>query len=189
MPGLAVAFASIIVRIIVALVCLAPLRMKVREMAYVGAVGLRGAVPIILAIFPVMARVANARQIFDLVFIAVLVNTFFPGIITGVLARELGLGLDRPPAPPATPELVSSGVITSGEFIAFTIEPTSAALGARVCEIPMPAESSILLLIRRGEIIAPDGDAKLGEGDHVYIFCRSADSAFVRLIFGLLEPE
>jgi len=188
-PGLVVAIVSMTVRVLVALVCLAPLRMNAREIAYIGAVGLRGAVPIVLGIFPVMAGVANAEQIFDLAFFVVLVNTIFPGTISGILARNLGLGLDRPPAPPATLEILSSGIITGGEFIAFTIQRTSAALGARVSEIPMPPDSSILLLIRRGKIIAPDVDAILGEGDHVYVFSRSADCAFVRLIFGLLEPE
>jgi cell volume regulation protein A len=188
-PGLVVGVASMIARFIVVLICLAPLRMELREVAYVGAMGLRGAVPIILAIFPVMAGVPNAQQIFDLVFFAVLVNTVLPGAGAGFLARKLGLGQDRPPAPPAMLEMVSSGVLSGGEFIAFTIEPASAVSGARLSEIPMPPESSILLIIRRNEIIAADGNATLGEGDHVYVFCKPQDSAFVRLIFGLPEPE
>jgi Trk K+ transport system NAD-binding subunit len=109
--------------------------------------------------------------------------------MTGVLARKLGLGQDQPPIPPATLEIVSSGVIRGGDFMAFTIEAVSAVRGARVREVPMPPESSILLIVRHGEIIAPSGDAILREGDHVYVFCELADSAFVRLIFGLPEPE
>jgi cell volume regulation protein A len=189
LPGLVVAGAALIARPMVALICLAPVRMRVREIAYIGTVGLRGAVPIILAIYPVMMRAAGGRQIFDLVFFAVLVNTIFPGAVAGVLARKLRLGDDQPPTPPAMLEIVSARRLRGGEFMAFTVEPASAVCGARVREIPMPPDASILLLIRNDEVFAPNGDAILGEGDHVYVFYKPTDSAFIHLIFGLPEPE
>lgn len=188
-PGLAVAVALLPVRLIVVLGCLAPMRMRLREMAYIGAVGLRGAVPIILAIYPVMAGAARGRAIFDLVFFAVLVNTFFPGAVAGPLARLLRLGDNQPPPPPAILEFMSARVLRGGEFMAFTIAGASAVHRASVSEIPLPLDAQILLIIRNDQVIAPKGETTLLEGDHVYLFCTPADTPFIRLIFGLPEPD
>jgi cell volume regulation protein A len=189
-PGLAIAFFSTLVaRPIIALTCLAPFRLKLREIAYIGLVGLRGATPIILAIYPVVAHMRGGREIFNLVFFAVVVNTLFPGVMVGAVARKLGLGYDEPAKPPAILEIVSGRILRGGEFLSFTIEEASAVSGAFIRDIPMPEQSSILLLIRGDEVIAPHGGLTLREGDHVYVLCRPLDRSFVHLIFGLPETE
>jgi cell volume regulation protein A len=152
-------------------------------------VGLRGATPIILAIFPVVAHVQNGREIFNLVFFAVVVNTLFPGMIVRAMARMLGLGHDEPQKPPAILEIVSGRILRGGEFLSFTIEDASAVLDAFIRDIPMPEHSSILLLVRGDEVLAPRGEVVLHKGDHVYVLCKAADRPFVRLIFGLPEGE
>jgi NhaP-type Na+/H+ and K+/H+ antiporter len=53
----------------------------------------------------------------------------------------------------------------------------------------MPAESSILFLIRGDEVIAAQDSLTLKAGDHVYLLCKSAERSFVQLIFGLPETE
>ena len=190
LAGLAFAFFStLIARPLVALMCLAPFRFRLREIAYIGLVGLRGATPIILAIFPVVAHVQNGREIFNLVFFAVVVNTLFPGMIVRAMARMLGLGHDEPQKPPAILEIVSGRILRGGEFLSFTIEDASAVLDAFIRDIPMPEHSSILLLVRGDEVLAPRGEVVLHKGDHVYVLCKAADRPFVRLIFGLPEGE
>src|SRR5262249_15754164 len=74
--GLALAFVA---RPLSAFLCLLPFRYSWRERAFVSWVGLRGAVPIVLAIFPVLRDVPEAHHIFDLVFFVVVVSTFLPG--------------------------------------------------------------------------------------------------------------
>jgi cell volume regulation protein A len=190
MPGLAIAFFSALVaRPVVALACLAPFRLKLREIAYIGLVGLRGATPIILAIYPVVAHVRGGHEIFNVVFFAVVVNTLFPGAMVGAVARKLGLSYDEPAKPPAILEIISGRILTGGEFLSFTIEDASAVSDALIRDIPMPAESSILFLIRGDEVIASQNSLTLKEGDHVYILCKPADRSFVQLIFGLPETE
>jgi cell volume regulation protein A len=190
LPGLAIAlFSTLVARPMIALTCLAPFRLKLREIAYIGLVGLRGATPIILAIYPVVAQARNGREIFNLIFFAVVVNTLFPRIMVGTVARKLGLGYDEPAKPPAILEIVSGRILRGGEFLSFTIEEASAVSGAFIRDIPMPEQSSILLLIRGDEVIAPHGGLTLREGDHVYVLCKPADRSFVHLIFGLPQTE
>ncbi len=81
---------------------LLPTRMAAVEKMFVSWVGLRGAVPIILATYPVLRGVPDASMIFDVVFFAVLVNNLIPGATVAWVARRSGLatpGEDPPPAP------------------------------------------------------------------------------------------
>jgi cell volume regulation protein A len=89
-------FLTLVARPVAVLLCLAPFRFPWRETAFVGWTGLRGAVPIILAIFPVLAGVEGAKPLFDLVFFVVVVSALVPGGTVGWAARRLGLVEDRP---------------------------------------------------------------------------------------------
>ena len=78
--GLALAlFLAFVARPLAALACLLPFRYSLRESAFVGWVGLRGAVPIILAIYPVLAGAPASHHIFNVVFFIVVVSTIIPG--------------------------------------------------------------------------------------------------------------
>ena len=104
--GLALAlFLSLVARPVAVLLCLAPFRYPWRETAFVGWTGLRGAVPIILAIFPVLAGVEGAKPLFDIVFFVVVVSALVPGGTVGWAARLLGLTEDRPSPPRAVLEM------------------------------------------------------------------------------------
>lgn len=188
-PGLGLAlFLAILARPLVVLLCLLPFRMPPRHMLAVGWIGLRGAVPIILATFPVLAGVPRGREIFDLVFFVVVVNAVVPGWTVPWVARWLGVATDAKPAPPALLEIQSSRPLRS-EVLSFLIEPASAVAGSRIADLPFPDDAAILLVIRGEEPIAARGATVLRSGDHVYLFCKPQDRAFVDLLFGREEES
>jgi potassium/hydrogen antiporter len=187
--GLALAlFLAVIARPLVVLLCLLPFRMPIRHIACVGWVGLRGAVPIILAIFPVLEGVPRGREIFDLVFFVVVVNAVVPGWTVPWVAKRLGVGTDAKPSPPALLEIQSSRPLSS-EVLSFLIDPASAVAGSRIADLPFPDDAAILLVVRGDHPIAARGTTVLQPGDHVYLFCKPQDRAFVDLLFGREEEH
>ena len=167
--------------------CLAPFRYPPRELLFLSWVGLRGAVPIILAAFPVMAGIEAAERLFHLVFFIVVVNALVPGGTVPWITRRLGLlEQDAPATPQAVLEIVSRRPL-AGEIVSYTVWPALAVCGARVADIPFPEGSTLMLIVRGPELIAPRGDTELRSGDHVYLFCRPGDRPILQLLFGRQE--
>jgi cell volume regulation protein A len=95
LPALAIAAVLMLVaRPLAVLACLAPLGFSWREQAFVSWVGLRGAVPIVLAVYPVIAGLPRSYLFFDAAFVAVLASLLLQGPSVGPLARRLGLHRD-----------------------------------------------------------------------------------------------
>ena len=184
LPGLALsAILVALARPIAAMVCLLPWRMTPRETIYVGWVGLRGAVPIVLATFPVLAGVPGADRLFALVFFVVLVSTLVQGGSIPWLTRYLHLVDAAPPPPPAAIEIASLQEL-EGEVLSYFISPESAAAGARVAELPFPDTMSVMLVVRGHALIPPRGATVLEPGDHVFVLAQKSDPAMLSLIFG-----
>lgn len=181
-------FLAFVARPLAVLLCLLPFRFPVGEIVYTGWVGLRGAVPIILATYPVLARAPGAHDLFNVVFFIVVVNGFIPGMTVPWVTRKLGLAANVPEPPPAVLEIASTQLL-NGELSAFYIDTASASAGARISELPFPPESAAMLIVRGLELLAPKGDTVLQPGDHVYVFSRTEDLPFLRLMFGQREDE
>ncbi len=180
------AFLTLVARPVVVWLCLLPFRYPAREIAYVSWVGLRGAVPIILATFPVLAGAPGASRVFDIVFFIVVAGTVVPGATVSWLARRLGLETAEPPPAQAVLEIESMRPL-NGELLSFYIDDALSVSGARLAEIPFPDGASVTLIVRDLELIAPKGDTVLTPGDHVYVFARTEERPLIQLMFG--RPE
>jgi cell volume regulation protein A len=182
--GLAIALLlAFVARPLVVALCLLPFGFNRREIACIGWVGLRGAVPIILATFPVMAGVPGAERLFDVVFFVVVVNALLPGATVAWITRKLGLLSNEPPAPQAVLEINSTQIL-DGELVSFYVSPALVVAGIPVSELPLPEGCRVLLIVRGGSLIAPEGSTVLAVGDHVYLFFRPKDRPLVQLLFG-----
>jgi cell volume regulation protein A len=181
-------FLAFVARPLAVLLCLLPFRFPVGEIVYTGWVGLRGAVPIILATYPVLAGAPGANDLFNIVFFIVVVNGFIPGMTVPWVTRKLALAANVPEPPPAVLEIASTQLL-NGELSAFYIDTASASAGARISELPFPPGSAAMLIVRGLELLAPKGDTVLQSGDHVYVFSRTEDLPFLRLMFGQREDE
>ncbi|OPF64253.1 MULTISPECIES: potassium/proton antiporter [unclassified Hydrogenophaga] len=97
LPGLGVSLVLMLVaRPLAVALCLVPLRFPPREIAFISWVGLRGAVPIVLAMFPLMAGVPGAQTFFNVAFVVVLTSLLLQGSTIAWSARRLGLALPEP---------------------------------------------------------------------------------------------
>lgn len=181
--GLAIAF---IARPLAVIPLLLPFQYKWRERLYMSWVGLRGAVPIVLATFPVLLGAPNARDIFNIVFFVVVVNAIIPGSTVQWLTKKLGLLSNEPPAPPAVLEITSTHNL-SGELVSYYVDRASAVHGAAIADLPFPSSSVATLIVRGTELLAPKGRTVLEEGDHVYVFCKPEDLDLLNLLFGRQE--
>lgn len=179
-------FLAFVARPLAVLACLLPLRFPLKETSFIGWVGLRGAVPIILATFPVLQGVPEARRIFDLVFFIVVVSAVLQGGTVAWLSRRLGLTAAAPPPPKAVLEINSTQVL-DGEVLSFYVDAALPVCGAALADIPFPPRSAVMMVVRGSELVAARGDTVLLPGDHVSLFCRPEDRAFVELMFGRAE--
>jgi len=187
--GLALAaLLAFVARPVVVLACLLPFRYPLREAAYIGWVGLRGAVPIVLATFPVLAGAPGAERIFDVVFFVVVVNTIVPGVTVKWATRLARVEVKGPPPPRAVVEIVSTETLR-GDLLAFYVDPASAVAGARIADLEFPGGASVMLIVRGRELVAPRGETVLAPGDHVYVVCAPEDRALVLLLFGRPEGD
>lgn len=181
--GLAIAaFLAFVARPLAVALCLIPFRVRPKVIAYMGWVGLRGAVPIILASFPVLAGAPGGHLIFNVIFFVVVVSALVQGGSLRWVTRWMGFEEKASPPAPALLEITSTQML-KGDIMSFYIEPVSAVCYAAIADIPFPAEAAALLIIRGDTLLAPKGDTQLSPGDHVYIFCRPEDSPFIHLLF------
>lgn len=150
-----------------ALVCV---RFPWREIVFVSWVGLRGAVPIVLAIFPIVAGLPNANLLFDVTFTVVLVSLVLQGMTLPFAARVLGIII------PHRAEPIDRADVWIGphghELVTFRVEPGSAAVGwASIDPLPISetAELRCLFLARDGAPLTPAAGQRLADNDLVWL--------------------
>src|SRR5262249_33600197 len=113
---------TLVARPLAVFACLLPFRYPWKEVLYIAWAGLRGAVPIVLAIFPVLARAPEGQLVFNVVFFVVVVNAIIPGTTIRAVTRWLGLQTVEPPSPHAVLEIASAPVL-SGDVMSYYIDP------------------------------------------------------------------
>ncbi len=145
--------------------------LNVREQLMLGWAGLRGATPIWLATFPVVAGVRGGDEEFAIVFFVVVTSTLVQGASFEPLAKRLGLTTDEPALPQ---RLLESGRIRQlgGDVVAFRLPPGAAAAGHLVRELELPREALVNVIVRDGHAIPPRGSTELQEGDELHVLVR-----------------
>lgn len=185
-PALAVAAAlMLLARPLAVWLCLAPFRFPAREVWFIAWVGLRGSVPIVLAVFPLMAGVPQAMLLFNVAFIVVLASLLLQGTTIAPVARRLGVAL-----PEATD--VKGTRALFGDFVLDPQAPLAAVCDAYGLERPPEAELPLARWITsalgRTPIVGDQVD--LGSAVLVIRAMQGAQIARVGLKFGTaMEAE
>lgn len=188
-PGMAIAMVLILVaRPLSVVLCLVPFQFSLREQGFLSWVGLKGAVPITLATFPLLADIPEASQIFDVVFFVVLVSAVLQGWSLPWVARRLKL--DSPPRqqPPVTLE-ISSLHDVEGDIVDYYVEANTKAAGRSVRELALPEEVVVALIVRDRKIKLPKGKTQIEAGDHVIVVLHPIVRPMVDRVFAKLNPE
>jgi len=156
-----------------------------RENAMVSWVGLRGAVPIILATFPLLAGVPQADTIFNLVFFIVLTSVLIQGTTLSVAARWLGVNAPLPVRRRYPLEFVKTGDFKiKSSLVEIPIPRDSPAVGRRIVELRLPSEALIVLIGREDELVLPNGGTVIEAGDTLLLMADSRMRAEVCAIVG-----
>ena len=163
----------LVARPLAALVASLPEPFAFRERLMLGWAGLRGAVPIWLATFPVIEGIEGSDQIFAVIFFVVVSSTLVQGASFEPLARRLGLTTTEPALPRP---LVETGRIQrlGGEVFAFRVEYGDAIVGRPVRDLRLPREAIVNVIVRRGEAIPPRGSTEIESRDELHILVRAA---------------
>lgn len=163
--------AVFVARPVATFLSLSVFKFAVRERLLLGWAGLRGAVPVVLATFPVLAGVAHSHTFFNIVFFAVLLSTILQGTTIDPLARALRLTTQQPSVPQ---QLVESGAIRAlgADVVQFTVHDGDALVGRRVRDMQLPRDALVNVIVRRGEAIPPRGRTEIEAGDQLHILLR-----------------
>jgi potassium/hydrogen antiporter len=165
LPGLGLALGLILVaRPLAVFNSLIPFKYSFREKVFISWVGLRGAVPIVLATYPLVAGLANADLIFNIVFFVVVVSVLLQGTILPIFARKLGL-LSTEPPPRKPPIEIISGELIPSQLKEIRVPEGSSAVGKAIYELNLPSGYLIILISRADAYIQPNGSIVLQAKD------------------------
>lgn len=172
-------FLILVARPIGVFLTLLPVRLDLRSRVMVGWVGLRGAVPIILATFPLLAGIPAAGLIFNLVFFIVITSVLIQGTTIPLVARWLGVDEPLRTRPRSPLEFEPTGGI-KGDLVEIELGESCAAVGKRIVDLPLPAGALFVLVGRDNEFIVPGGDTVLHAGDALLVLADDESLARVR---------
>jgi cell volume regulation protein A len=181
-------FLMLIARPVGVLISLLFAQLQWREKILVSWVGLRGAVPIVLATFPLLAGIPEAESIFHVVFFIVLTSALLQAWSISTVARLLGLQapFERKQRYPIEYAPVE-GDDTSLEDL---VIPFNAAVAGRpLVELGFPRDALIVLVSRNGIFFVPGGGTVLEEGDIVQVLVSGKALPEVREILLSLKEE
>jgi len=154
------------------LVSMVPFRVPLREQAFVSWAGLRGAVPIVFATIPVTEAVPGARQIFDIVFVLVVVFTLVQGTTLPAVARRLGVA---GAAETSEVEVESAPLEELGaDLLQIRVPIASRLHGVYVSELRLPEDAAVALIVREGHSFVPAPTTRIMRGDELLVVATAA---------------
>jgi len=184
-PSLAVAVVLMLVaRPVAVALCLLPFRYTAPEIAFISWVGLRGAVPIFLAVIPVLAGLPDAAVFFAVAFIIVLTSLIVQGWTVATAARMFDL--DVPPLQQASRlDIDLPGRLGEENTVAgYRVEARCRAVSKAVDALPIPPTARVLVVIRDGIARSAASAPPLAPGDYVLALARPHDLSLFDRVFG-----
>jgi cell volume regulation protein A len=151
------------------------------ERGALGWAGLRGAVPMVLATFPVLADIPQSREFFNIVFFAVVLSTVVQGSTFEWVAKVLKVTTTEAalPAP-----LADVGAVRrlGAEIVEYVVKDDDAIVGARVRQLGLPRDALVNIVVRGEQAIPPRGSTRIEAGDRLHLLVRQEAAVEVEKI-------
>lgn len=165
--GIAVgAFMILIARPAAVMLCMAPFRkFSFKARAYVSWVGLRGAVPIIFATYPLVAGIESAQTMFNVVFIVTIISLVVQGTLVSGMANLFGIAYEEPESSfgDALQDRMKS------DFSEVSVNGQMLASGNTLSHITLPENTLVIMVCRDGDYFVPKGQTELQVGDKLLV--------------------
>lgn len=166
------AFMILVARPLSVFISLAPFRQfSAKARLYVSWVGLRGAVPIIFATYPVVEHIDGAEMLFNIVFFVTLISMAVQGTTVSGMANALGLAYEER-------ETSFGEALQERMTAAFTeveVNGQLLGLGRKLSDITLPDNTLVVMICRDGDYFVPRGNAELIEGDKLLVLSDRND--------------
>jgi cell volume regulation protein A len=173
----------LVARPLAAAICLLPFRYPRREVAFIGWVGLRGAVPIVLALFPLLAGLPQASTLFHIAFLITLVSLLLQGSTLGFAARLAGV--QRPPGSRALSSATLEGGEPPREVVQFRVYEASQSTAGPLAGMEWPEQVRMVEVCRDDRIGAVE---RLRAGDLITVVATEAALPELEVLFGPPAP-
>lgn len=167
-------FLILVARPLSVFISLIPFKMKLQRRVFISWVGLRGAVPIVFATYPLLAGIDAAPMIFNIVFFISVTSVLIQGTTISVVAKWLNLAMpEKDKVIDETDELLLD--LPKSLLKEFDVSPDCAIVDKKIVDLYLPKSTFIVMIRRDGKYIRPGGSTEIEANDHLMILADTAE--------------